>query len=222
MLNTDSRSEGDKDVVIWLCATPYDDISKFLSGLFNDFPTLPKPTRLFTMKRATSYEQLMESVEGDKTEVVLVFSGHGSSNALLGPPKTISNSAGVEPSNFYDLDQFELGPGALVAFCCSSGAVLGEAFKEASDRAFIGFVAPIGFVTAEGVYFTAWQKILHQSTLKIISSSQSRELRTFVRGLYLDAYHYFKSEEGQKNEWWFWMTLLIRGHLDALRVHGRS
>src|SRR5215211_5008087 len=215
--------EGDKNVVIWLCATPFDDISKFLSGLFEGFPDLPKPMKLFTMEQATSYEQLMESVERDETEVILVFSGHGASDALLGAPKTEGGFAEgrAKPSNFYDLEHFDLGPGALVAFCCSAGSVLGEAFKQALGRAFIGFAAPIGFVTAGSVYFDAWQKILHQSTLKILSTSQSRELKAFVRDLYLDAYNYFKSDEGQKNEWSFWMTLLIRGHLDALRVYGR-
>lgn len=216
--------QSDSKTIAWLCATPCDDITRFLSTLLDDFPDLGMPTQLIRMEQPVSYKQLMDSlVVSDGTEIILVFSGHGATDALLGAPPAEGSHAASSSSHsrFYDVDSFDLGPRVLVAFCCSSGAVLGDAFRDTLGRAFMGFDSPIGFVTADGVYSESWKKILHQSTLKITSTADNKELRDFVEKLYLDAYQYFKSAEGQQHEWWFWMTLVLRGHLDALRVHGR-
>ncbi len=208
-----------------LCPTPYDPFTRFLGSLFDDFPDLRIPTTLIQVKEPTDYRKLLEAVElGDDTEVVLVFSGHGRDDALLGPPNRheINAAANAKYSRFYDKEALALGPNVLVAFCCSSGAVLGEFFRTDDTRAFMGFNAPIGFVTERGSYYECWKKILQESTLKIIYCSDPNELREFVRQIYLDAYRYFKSSEGQEHEWWFWMTLLLRGQLDALEIHGRD
>jgi hypothetical protein len=223
-LKAESPGRSDWKPVALLCATPYDDITRFLSTLFDDFPNLGIVTKVIKIERAVSYKELVDSlVLDDTTETILVFSGHGADDALLGPPHLDNSGAvtGAKHSCFYDETFFDSGPSVLLAFCCSSGAVLGESFRTDPLRAFMGFDSPIGFVTAGGVYLERWKRILHRSTLKIIYARDAKELEDDVRKLYMDAYHYFKSLEGQQNEWWFWMTLLLRGQLDALRVHGR-
>ncbi len=232
LLNTDAQAVSDTEQqsqrrkqAALLCPTPYDAFTRFLRSLFNDFPDLKMPTNLIEVKEPTDYRKLLEGVEfGDDTEIVLVFSGHGRDDALLGPPLAQENNAPTTAnySRFYDKEAVDLGPNVLVAFCCSSAAILGEFFRHDQTRAFMGFNAPIGFVAEQGSYYECWKKILQQSTLKIISCSDPKELTEFVRQIYLDAYQYFKSPEGQQHEWWFWMTLLLRGQLDALRIHGRE
>ena len=201
--------------VALLCAAPHDDISNFLSTLLDGFPDLGMHSNVFKVEEPIAYRKIVESLSlREGTDILLVFAGHGAEYALLGPP----DRGGGMPSHFYDDDDFESGPPMLIAFCCSAGAGIGEYFRRFSDRAFLGFKSPIGFVTEVGIYTEHWRKILHDSTLRVIESDDTELLDEYVRKLYQDAYRYFDSNDGQQLEWAFWMKLMLRGHLDALLV----
>jgi hypothetical protein len=200
------------NLVVILCAPEHDDLTKFTATLFANFPGLGAPTHFFRITQPTTYEQLLSQLTlPQDAEVALVFSGHGESDALMGP--------GDPPSCFYDDTSLHLGPKLLLAFCCNAAAGLGTAFGATTGRTFVGFRRPIGFVMG-GVYTDWWRKILHGASLAMLHAGGTRQLENDVRALYRSAYHYFNSPEGRKNKWALVMRMYLRGHLDELDVNG--
>lgn len=218
--NTTQNQTTDGNLIVLICAPEHDGLTRFTSTLFEDFPSLGEPTEFFKITHPTTYEQLLAELAPESdTKIALIFCGHGDSSGLLGP--------GADPSSpdyekvrsyFYEEAFLYLGPQRMLAFCCSAAVGLGDAFRTTTDRLFIGFKKPIGFVMKEGAYTDWWKKILHGASLALLSAGDAQQIKDIITEIYRSAYKYFSSDEGRKAEWAFFMRMYLRGQMDVLEV----
>lgn len=158
-----------------------------------------------------------------------IFCGHGTPDALLGPPiedpqgaELISNGVGKH-SPIYDRGMTVIGPSSLFAFCCKAGRELGRTFATISSRAFMGYEddLPLDLMNVECIH--AWKKIVHAICTDLVRDGGIRpEHETALRGYYESALRYFRDEEGRTNPERIEMQMYILRHLKLLCLYSRG
>lgn len=174
-----------------------------------------------TVNRAAVLAALRDA---SKLKRIEVFCGHGVAEALLGPPQInepiIKVGAGRH-SPVYDAqvlkaiyDQtVKTEPAALFAFCCSAGAEFGKEFCSFKDNSFLGYSEELPIETANDQCINALKEIFQTITAEIIEAGEvlpQHEQR--LKNMYHEAYLYFFSGEGRRNNRASYMWLALNEH----------
>ena len=202
--------------VVLVCAPKYDALTVFTSSLAEGFQsTYGYPKSIILDKPTTLYKLLDDLLIEDKTEIVLVFTGHGTPDALLGPPGSDSDIRTSQGSHsvFYNSGHRVQGIRVIIAFCCSSAEKLGD-YVASQGTIFLGYKERIGFILKEGDYKDWPQRILQAISEQAFelnegSSLGKREAKQAIKDLYLEAYNYFKTGKGKANEYSPYMAALL-------------
>ena len=127
-----------KDVI--LIGFDYDKETKIVyewiadPNFLNSLPNV-EITR-FHNGNAQEQKLLGNQLKANKSNSIEIFCGHGSDDALLGPPL----SGASVPSKFYSIDMITNFPSSLFAFCCHSGKFFGLFYSvSGEEKKFMGF-----------------------------------------------------------------------------------
>jgi hypothetical protein len=200
--------------LVLICAPSHDDLTEYTSKLVENLPDLGPPAVLRKIESPLTYDQLLSQLALDReaTEVALVFCGHGDPSALLGPAKHPGAPGYSETlAPFYDETHLPLGPGHMLAFCCSAAAGLGASFeREAPGGTFIGFKDDIPFLTEGGSYAECYRGIIHGLASALLNVSDRGRLEHVADNIYEQALASFPPEkDGTVHDW----GLMMRGGL---------
>lgn len=208
-------------LVILLVAPLYDDLTEYTSGLLDNFPSLGAPTILSKIKRPLTYNELLSvhAIDPLKTDVALIFCGHGKANALEGPGVLDAPNYRAARSIFFDQRHIPKGPKFLLAFCSNAAIELGNSYgRTTTECTFVGFDGDIGLVLSDGEYADCWRKIVHGLASAMLTSTDDRSLEESIRRLYRDAISFFSPKKDQKYKWGLMMRAYLRRQLDVITV----
>jgi hypothetical protein len=201
--------------LIVLCAPRYDKLTEYTSKLFDHFSGLSAPVKIEVFDRAVTYEQLLSDLNVNSSEdVALIFCGHGRPSLLQGPPDDINDEA----SAFYDADLVEDRPKYMLAFCCSAGAGIGDAYARlTNDSTFVGFKRKLPIVTVDGIYAEWWKKIVYELASAVLNSPDLETLENSIEKLYKEAIRFFHLNE-KRYEWARAMKWYLHKHSEIVRA----
>lgn len=135
---------------------------------------------------------------------VMIFLGHGLSDALLGSAQGDQSDLIVNDnpySKIYDTEMIDQNPSVLFAFCCNAGGQLGRQFGSEDHQAFLGFTAEVFIPLLDHECRKTWRDIIRIVAEEIINRrnivSEHEEL---LRTLYDRAIDYYLHGKGQNNE----------------------
>jgi len=210
---------GRTDLQVILGSPSHDALTEYMSMLLDDFPPLGFPTSLFRFVAPKDYGNALAhlSIESDQ-DVFLIFCGHGSDAALLGPGTT-PNAAdyGTLKSVFYDRSHLHLGPQLLLAFCCSAGIELADVFgRFTSDGIFVGYDDKLYLVMGSGPYAECWRRVLFNIAIAILTTQNDRGLEQAIKSAYAAALSEFPPSKDSENEWGLLMRAYIRKQMETV------
>lgn len=217
-----TATTGGDDLFILLCAPSHDDLTDYTSKLFDNFPNLGAPTLLHKFESPLKYDHLLSGlpIDPEKTEVALIFCGHGEPSSLLGPGTSPDTPDYRQTfSSFYDDSFLHLGPKLMLAFCCSAAVGLGHSYDcKTINQTFIGFDSEIGIIKKGGIYANWWRKILRGSAAAMLNATDRNEMEKSIRELYRDAISFFDSPAGRRYQLARAMKWYLLAQSKALKV----
>jgi hypothetical protein len=154
----------------------------------------------------TSKADMQNALESmGKLPRVIVFFGHGTDDALLGPPSGDESDVVLNDQSFsviYDSEMIGENRTALFAFCCKSGNQLGKAFSNSPQNSFLGFRSDVFLILDEDdpECTRVWRTIIRKVSKQIIKDGNiSERHEELLRGLYDTYISYFQQGRGKKN-----------------------
>jgi hypothetical protein len=147
---------------------------------------------------------------------VKVFFGHGTNDALLGPPQGTNADILVNGKKFsivYDSSMITTNPAALFAFCCNAGVELGKDFSQPADRSFLGFTSDIFVVFDEDdkECSDVWKTIIREVSTQIIKDGKitlkHEELLSRLYDQYLSYFQHGKGSHNEENAFYMILSL---------------
>ena len=142
-----------------------------------------------------------------------IFCGHGTPEVLLGP--YISDTEEIIRNNtlhspLYTEEMIPNGGVALLAFCCSSGSVLGTKFIYHPGNSFMGFKSLIFFYFNDNTFMEKFGEILKATIMTIlVSEKMEKGHKNQLYDLYTQVIRYFKFGEGRRLKKSFEYSLLF-------------
>jgi hypothetical protein len=99
-----------------------------------------------------------------------IFCGHGTTDALLGPPVQpyVIGYGDSKHSRIYDISTVPLGPKWMFAFCCAAGSELGATFSSFEGRVFLGYSEEIGVDFRDAERVEVWKDIVLAAARRMI------------------------------------------------------
>ena len=214
------------DVVVILYSPAYTPLTGYTSKWLEDvmIPSGVVEHRL-TGGTTTLNELMAEAASGERKHIT-IFCGHGSDDALLGPPldneQDVQDRNGTKHSVIYGTDQFQPNPAVLFAFCCNSANALGTRFEATQDASFLGFNGELVFVLADDQCMDTLKGIVKQTAEQIIMDQKITETHeVLLKKSYQQAYDYYMEGNGRDNPYWWLMTMCLLQHKKLVRrYHG--
>lgn len=208
-----------------LCGPEYDEATKIIGSWLNDLE-IPEGVKTYpAIGQDVTRETVIDLLEQTRgTRGVKIFAGHGSDDALLGPPYdgcTREVVDGREFSVVYDAAMLNRGPSALFAFCCKSAKKLGTRFMELPGRSFLGYEGNIGYDLTNEECINVWRKIIHLISKEIVEDGAITEAHeASLQSLYDDAIEYFMSGPGRNNDRNVETLIVLTKHKSFLKRFG--
>lgn len=217
---TQSNQSSGGNLFILICTPSHDNFTEYTSQLLKNSRGFGAPAAMRVFTGPLDYEQLLNqlSINPDKTDVALIFCGHGTASSLQGPGAQ-PGSANYKKarSSFYDASHLDLGPKFLLAFSCDAAQGIGDLYeRKTNDRTFIGFDDKIYFVLADGDYADWWRKIVHATASAMLSAPNLATMEKAVRRLYKAALSAFPPEKDNQYEWGMLMRSYLRRQLEDI------
>jgi hypothetical protein len=154
--------------------------------------------------------------------LIIIFGGHGTPDALLGPPvppNTLS-IRNTKHSKIYDKSLASLGPSCLLAVCCSAAADLGSTIK-AFDRSFLGYKRDIPFHLCDEGCSEIWKSIVQTVARRVIEDGNvSKTHSNVLTTLYEEAIGSFRSGGRRTHKHKLFMEMYLLRHLRTVSYQG--
>lgn len=217
-------SKPDWTVLLW--APAYDELTRHVSSWFQGIRLLdevPKQANIGNTISQKEIADILQATQAQKT--IKIFGGHGTSNALLGPPHPnhpkISLN-GRSHSILYTADMTLSDTSCLFAFACEAGQLLGEDFCSSNDRSFLGYKNTLFFEVANQECIDSWRTVFQTMASKIARTGKILpEYEQHLKDLYYREFLYFENGVGKKNNRRFLMLMYLDQHRDSTVRHPR-
>lgn len=212
------------DVVVILCSPAYTPLTGYTGKWLEDV-TIPSGVEghRLTGEAAAFKELIADQAPGERKHIT-IFCGHGSDDALLGPPhddeEDIQDRQGNRHSILYSADRFQPNPKVLFAYCCNSANALGTRFQATQDASFLGFNGELFFVLGDDQCMGTLKEIVKQTAEQIIMDQKITETHEdLLKESYQQAYEYYMTGNGRENPYWWLMTMYLLQHKNLVQRH---